>query len=251
MFHLGGSTFPATREQLTAAVTDGLRSLFTLPAGRSGVNLDGGDYPAFDRVGIDLTGARAEADRLPPEPKGTGQNQPGVSAGRLEVSGHPLYLRQAAVDLSLNASDARFDYDRDSGGRPLLVLTDAKNGQVTIEIRKVDLEALVLAGAKEAAAQQGVQIQEIHLNLTQIDSRSIGADVRVKAKKMFISATLTLRGKLSVDEALNATLADLQVNGEGMLGDMASAAIRPKLQEINGKSYPLNALSLGQVHCAI
>ena len=69
----------------------------------------------------------------------------------------------------------------------------------------------------------------------------------MKAKKLFLTTTVTLRGKLKIDDTLNASVSDLTVTGEGVLGEMAAGMIRPKLQEIDGKSYPLTALSLGQV----
>ncbi|MDB5292689.1 MAG: hypothetical protein JWL69_3930 [Phycisphaerales bacterium] len=247
MFYLGGTSFPETREQLISAVTEGIRGLVTLPAGREAVKIEGGEYPSFGKVTIDLTGARADIDRLPPEPKGVGQIQPAVSATQLEIVGRPLYVREAAVDLSLSARDALFAYDRDAQGRPILVLMRANDGHVAVEIKKQDAEALLLGGARDAAKQQGVQIIEAQLSLTQLDERSVAAEVRTKAKKLFVTAVVTIRGKLRVDDALIATVSDLTCAGQGMLGDLAAKFIGPKLAEVNGRSFPLAALSLGDV----
>lgn len=247
MFPLGGSNFPTSREELTAAVLSGLSGVLILPGNREAVKLEGGNFPALDRVAIDLTGARAEADRLPPEPRGVGQVQPGPSAAKLDVAGHPITVRSAPVDLDLSAADAKFNYDRDAAGKPVLVLAEARQGQVTVQILQADLKTLIQTGAKEAAAKHGVQIQETHLTLTQLDPRSLAAEIRVKAKKLFVSATVSIRGQLRIDDAMNATVSDLACHGEGMLGDMASALIRPKLDQINGKSYPLSAIALGSV----
>ena len=246
MFYLGGSTFPNSREQLASAVTTGLRELLTLPP-RDIIHIDGGNYPAFDKVMIDLTGARSAGDKLPPEPKPDGATEPGVSAGRLEAVARPLYIRDAAIELSLTADAARFDYGRDVTGKAMLLLLEAKNGQVTIQIARSALDTLVISAAREAARAHGVQILETTLNLTQLDPRSVSADIRIKAKKLFITATLFLKGKLSVDDALNAKVYDLSVTGEGMLGELAGGAIRPHLQQIDGKSFPLTALPLGEV----
>ncbi|HWE03973.1 MAG TPA: hypothetical protein VG326_16330 [Tepidisphaeraceae bacterium] len=246
MFYLGGSEFPTTTEQLIASVTQGAARLFTLASSGGAMKIEGGSYPSFSLVTIDLTGARA-VDRLPPEPKGVGPSQPGVFADRLEVAAHPLYIRQAAVQLDLTAASARFVYDRDASGSPILSLADAQDGRMTIAIQKPELDALVLSGAKEAASKQGVQILEMSLGLTQIDPRALAVEVRAKVKKLFVTTTLTLRGKLKVDDNLNAGVSDLTVSGDGMMGDMAAAAIRPKFQEIDGRSFPLTALSLGQV----
>ncbi|MDB5174797.1 MAG: hypothetical protein JWN51_3570, partial [Phycisphaerales bacterium] len=246
MFYLGGTSFPATRDQLILAVTEGLRGLFTLPPGREAVKIEGGEYPAFDQVVIDLTGARAEIDRIPPEPKGTGQIQPAVSAARLGIVGRPLYVGEAAANLVLTARDALFAYDRDAQGKPILLLMQATNGSVAVEIKKQDAEALLLAGARDAAKAQGVQILEAQLSLTQIDERTVAAEVRVKAKK-FVTAVVIIRGRLRVDESLSATVSDLTCTGQGMLGDMASKILSPKLAQINGRAFPLAALSLGDV----
>jgi hypothetical protein len=254
MFQLGGSNYPATREELVSAVTEGLRGLLTLPAGRQVVKIDpsagpgaAGGYPAFDRVVIDLTGSRFAGDKIPPEPKGTGKTQPAGVAGKLEIAGHPLYLRESAVDLALTASAATFNFDRDAAGRPILVLADARDGHATVEIRKQDLDALVMAAVREGAKAQGVQILEAQLALAQIDDRSVAADVRVKAKKLFMTATVNLRGKLGIDENFTARLSDLAISGEGVLGEMASAGIRPHILELNGREFPLSALPLGDV----
>ncbi|HET6249297.1 MAG TPA: hypothetical protein VFE47_16495 [Tepidisphaeraceae bacterium] len=255
MFQLGGSNFPKTREELVAAVTEGVRAILTLPPTKAVVTIEpstgtstgAGSDPNFARVSIDLTAARFMGDRLPPEPKGTGKTQPAGIATRFEIAGHPLYVRDAAVDLALTAGDARFNYDRDAAGRPILVLADAKNGTVAVRIRKNDLDALVLTAAREGAKQQGVQILEAQLALTQVNDRSVSADVRVKAKKMFMTATLNLRGKLAIDDALNARISGLSVSGEGVLGEMASAGIRPHVQALDGRTFPLTALPLGDV----
>ncbi|HWE94021.1 MAG TPA: hypothetical protein VG269_08670 [Tepidisphaeraceae bacterium] len=246
MFYLGGSSFPTTREQLILAVTDGLRGLMTLPAGREVVKIQGGEFPLFDQVVIDLTGARADIDRIPPEPRGTGEIQPGVTTSRLGIIGRPLFVREAAANLVLAARNALFAYDRDAQGKPILMLMHAVDGTVSLEIKKQDAEALLLAAAREAAKAQGVQILEAQLSLTQIDERTVAAEVRAKAKK-FVTAVVIIRGKLRVDESLSATVSDLTCTGEGMLGDMASKILGPKLAQINGRAFPLAALSLGYV----
>lgn len=246
MFHLGGSGFPTTREQLISAVTDGLRSLVALPTGKEVVRVDG-SYPAFNRVAIDLSGAVASLERLPPEPRGVGQATPAVSATRLEVAAHPLWIGEGQVDLTLGADHAQFNYDRDKEGRPVLALSDAKNGKINLQISKRDLDALLLAVGRQAAAKQGAQIVESQLTLNQLDPRSVAVEVRVKAKKLFVSAAVKVSGRLAIDDALRASGSGLACSGEGMLGDMVCGALRPQLAKIDGRSFPLTALSLGQV----
>ena len=49
MFHLGGSEFPKTTDQLIAAITQGAVQLFTLPSSGAIMKIDGGNYPGFIR----------------------------------------------------------------------------------------------------------------------------------------------------------------------------------------------------------
>ena len=60
------------REELAGAVKAGLRELLDLPSGRDAVTFEGGNYPVFDRVVVDLTAARSDLDRIPPEPRRRG-----------------------------------------------------------------------------------------------------------------------------------------------------------------------------------
>ena len=247
MFFLGGTDFPTTRASLAAAVREGLRKVLTLPSAGEVVKIEGGELPTVQSVRVDLTGARAPLDHLPPEPRGVGQPQPAGTAETLEVMAHPVYLGEAAVDLALSARGVTFDYERDAAGRPLLVLKDAREGQVSLQVTRADLENLLLTAARTAAVRQGVQIQEANLNLKQLDPRTVGAEVRVKAKKMFVSAVITLRGRLAIDDALNATASDLACDGEGVLGGMACSVLRPQLDKVSNRVFPLTALSLGEI----
>ena len=247
MIPLGGNEFPSTREELVQAVTQGLGRYLSLPGGGQAVEVTGGNYPDFADVRISLTNARFEGQTLPPPPRGIGRIQPGVTAQQLELTGSPIFVRQSPVSVKLTASNARFDYDRDARNQPVLTLTDARNGNMSIEMQKSDLEKLVLAEARTAAAAQGVQVQDVAITLNSIDARSVSAEARVKAKKLFVTATIVVRGTLRISDDLVATVGGLSVSGEGMMGEMAAGAIRPKLAAAEGKTFPLSALSLGQV----
>src|SRR4029079_16222188 len=97
------------------------------------------------------------------------------------------------------------------------------------------------------AKQQGVTVQDLSVNLTSEGDRSVEAEVRVKAKKLMMSGVIHVRGKLDVDDELNATVSDLSCKGEGVVGSMAAGLIQGKLQEYNGRRIPLMAFSLGDV----
>jgi hypothetical protein len=186
-------------------------------------------------------------DNPPPRPKPVGKRRDGLQVNQLEVSAHPIRYQDSKLMFELKATGVELDYARDKGGRPLLVLTDAAEGHVKAKISKKDIEELVLQLVTVAAEQQGVKVQELELGLESDGPRSIAVDARVKAKKMGISGVVHVRGRLDVDDQLNAVFSDLECEGEGMVGTLAAKLIQPKMREYQGRKIPLVAFSLGDL----
>ena len=228
---------------------ESLRTIFAFSPGEiRPVRVAGGNLAAVDKIRIDLSGATViDARRPPPRPVGIGQAEPGVHAAQLEILGHPVHVQGAGMHLDLNAGDVLFNYDRDREGRPLLLLAAAEAGRMTIEISRDDLETLLLAEAKAAAAKQGVAVEKAALDLVPIDQRSVAIVARVTAKKLFARATVEVRGQLRIDDELNAKLLALSCEGEGIVGSLAGSLIRPYLERFNNAELPLAAVSLGTV----
>lgn len=249
MFYLSGHDFPQSAQELESSLLESLRTLFTFSSGGAKpVRVEGGNYPKVDSIQVDLGGGAVNARRPPPKPVGVGQSRPGVHASRLEILGHPLRLQEAKVHLDLSASDVSFDYDRDREGHPLLLLATAEAGHAAVEISRSDLEALLLAEARTAAARQGVAVEKAALDLVPIDQRSVAIAIRVTAKKLVARATVEVKGQLRVDDHLNAKLSALSCEGEGIMGVVAGNLIRPYLERFNNTELPLMAISLGAVH---
>jgi hypothetical protein len=127
------------------------------------------------------------------------------------------------------------------------VLSDAEDGKVEAKITKDDIQTLLLAAAGMAAKQQGITIQDLDLDLKSDGPRSVAADVRIKAKKMMMSGVINITGKLDVDDDLNATISNLNCNGEGMIGSVAAGIVQKKIAPYDGMEVPLMAFSLGDV----
>jgi hypothetical protein len=246
MFPLSGKKFPTSADELSASIEDAIRDVFSLPK-TAGVSVTGGKFPDLKQVVIDLSGAKLSATEPPPKPVGVGKRKPGPTVETLEITGHPILYEQTKLDLDLHATGLRFDFDRDKRGGPLLVLAAAEEGRVDAKIKKKDIEAVLLSVASIAAKEQGVTIQDLELDLRSTGPRSVSADVRVKAKKMMMSSVLNLSGSADVDDELNATLSDLNVKGEGIIGGAAAAFLQKHVKAYNGKQIPLMAFSLGDV----
>ena len=247
MFPLAGDQFPKSSDELTIAIRDALNKVFVLPDPQTAVRVEGGQWPSIDSLTVDLSGASLRGAQPPPRPQPTAERNPGITVGRVQVSGHPIRYQQSKLDLELSATALRLDFARDKTGQPLLILADAGDGQLRLRTEKEDLRAMLLAAATIAARQHGATIQDLQINLASQGGKSIAGEVRVKAKKMIMSGTVTLRGSVSVFDTLVARPSNLSCTGEGMIGVMAAAMINPKLKAIEGQMIPLTALSLGDV----
>jgi hypothetical protein len=126
-------------------------------------------------------------------------------------------------------------------------LAQAHNGQVSANITRADIEKLLLAGAKQAAASKGVTIEETALKLRSVGPRSIEVNLNVRARMSFFSANVPISGRLVIDDRFNATISDLACRGEGPVGLIVAGLVTPRLEPYNGKQIPLMALPLGDV----
>lgn len=247
MFPLAGKTFPQTAAELSSSIQSALADVLTFPGKGSPVTVDAPNYPAVNRLAVDLSGARVTAKTPPPRPQPTGQREPGITVDQLDVTGKPVLYENGKANLEVRGKGLTFQFARDQQGHPLLVLSGANEGSVDVNVTKADLQALALAAANLAAKEHGVKIESVDLDLKSEGDRAVSGDVRVKAKKMMLSGVLRVSGRLAIDEDLKATISDLACSGEGMIGSMVAGVVQPKLKGYNGKQVPLMAFSLGDV----
>ena len=247
MFPLAGKDFPESRQQLADAIRRALAEILSLPKNNQVVTIEGGKFPAIDRVKVDLSNASVSSDLPPPPPKPAGKREPGPVVSDVQVVARPLRYQDGKAEFQLDASDVRFDFARDAQGNAMLVLRDARSGHVEVMIGQDDLQSLLKAAAGMAARQQGVTIQDLQVKLSSQGPRAIDAEARVKARKMVMSGTLTLRARVEIDDELVATLSNLSASGEGMIGSMAAGLIQGKLKQLQGERIPLTAFSLGDI----
>lgn len=247
MFPLTGKSFPNSSDELAESIRAALADVISLPSNGSVVTVKGGSYPVVRNLKVNLDGATITAAEPPARPKPAGKREPGIEVDQLEVGGHPIKYEQNKLDLTLKAQNVRFDFARDKKGRALLVLTSARDGHVQAKISKADIRALVTSIAREVAKQQKIQIQDLELDLVAHGSRSLAADVRIKAKKLLMTGVIRIKGRVDVDDELVATLSDLRAEGEGVVGSLASGIVEHHLKPHEGRRIPLVAFSLGDV----
>ena len=87
----------------------------------------------------------------------------------------------------------------------------------------------------------------MQLNLTSRGSRSLGVEIRVQARKLFIRAFVRVAGVLKIDEQLVARFANLTCNGDGAIATLACGVLTPHLQALQNRSFPLLTFAPGEV----
>lgn len=244
MFQLPNKTFPSDAEGLRLALEQSLRRVLTAPGPT--VTVEDKSYPRLAALRISLDGATT-GDEPPPRPTPpfeiTGQD---LGVANFEVSGRPFFIGPARVELACVARDIRLAQARDGDGNALLILQDAAAGKIEIAIAKADLEALALTAAKAAASRQGVQVEDIRIELRARSERVLDIVAQIQAKKLFLGATLRISGRAEIDERLTARVSELECTGDGTLGTLACGLISPHLQRLSGREFSLMALPIGE-----
>jgi hypothetical protein len=244
MFPFNTDTFPTTAAELSRRLNDSLRRLFAL--NRDPVEVHDKSYPHLDSMTVSLDGARIP-EQPPPKPTVIGTPQPAVTIDSFRVTASPFSVGPASVDFGLNAQRVDLWQAKDRGGNVLLLLQNATDGRVEISISISDLEALIAAVATAEAGKHGVNIDSVELSLRSRSPRSLAAQVRLRAKKLFISASLRITAQLDLDEQLNAKLTGLDCIGDGAIASVACGVLKPHLQKLDGREFALMSLPLGEV----
>lgn len=244
MIPLAVSSLPANAASLRDALEEGLRQFVRLDG--TIVTVEDRDYPELAAIRISLDNATL-VDR-PAQPAMTsGEVKPALQIDNFEITGAPIRLREAAINLSCRASQVVFGQALDAKGRVTLVLQKAAEGFVEVVTSVSDLENAVRTGARAAGAEQGVKVEDVKIDLRSRGDRALDATVSVRAKKLFLSATVRINGSATIDENLSARLSGLTCTGEGPLGSLACGFLNPYLQRFEGREFSLLALPLGEV----
>ena len=128
----------------------------------------------------------------------------------------------------------------------MLLLHNAGQGSVEASVSKSDLEALIAQLAKSKAEEHGVSIDSVELSLRSQSPRSLAAEVRLRAKKLFLSTSIKITAQVDLDAELNARLSGLDCAGEGAMGGVACGVLKPHLEKLNGRAFALLSLPLGE-----
>ena len=153
----------------------------------------------------------------------------------------------AAIDFAFDARMLQLHQATDRQGHIVLLLQNAAEGHVQISAALSDLEALITEVVKSEAGKHGVNVDNVRLSLRSRSPRSLAAEVLLRAKKLFLSASLRITGQLELDEELNARISGLDCTGEGAMASVACGVLKPHLHALDGREFSLMSLPLGEV----
>lgn len=141
--------------------------------------------------------------------------------------------------INFSADDVALDVAKNAAGQLAPSLAGARNGSVLVELTRAELQGMLMAFARAAAAEQGAKVESADLTLAQAGDRAVTATLRVRAKKAFIPATVTVDGRADVDDRLNVRLSGLRCAGDGMVGGVVAGVIGAKLGAFEGRDFAL------------
>ena len=247
MIPLAGPKLPASREELARAIEQALRRHVTKSG--SMVEVRSRVFPYLDELLINLDGARFESAPPPPTPL-TGEKKPAFEAARVRLSAQNVSVRGVPVNLQIEARDVVLQKVDDANGQTVLLPHNVRAGHLTISAVQLDLEQALARFIDEAAQAHGIQIDQVRLAVRERGPRSLAAEVRVQARKLFLRAKIDIYGRLDIDDVFVARLSQLQCRSTGVVGTRACAILQPRLDEFDGKAFSLKSLPLGntQLH---
>ena len=244
MFPLKATNLPSSAEALERLLNESLRRVFEVEV--NPVSVRDASYPNLAEIDIALDRARLRPDSPRPQLI-SGETSPAIHADSLAVHASALSLGPATVDLSLSARSLHLNQGKDSNGEIVLSIHDAADGKIDISTPLANLEEAIAQVAKGEAGKHGVTIENVQLTARAMSPQSLEVEVRLRARKLFLSASVRITGQLDLDRELNARISGLKCKGDGAIAAIACGVLDPHLQRLDGRDFSLMSLPLGAI----
>lgn len=244
MFPLKTAALPSSAAALARLLNESLRRVFDV--GLDPVTIRDASYPNLAEINIALDRARLRPD--PPQAQlVSGKTSPSLQVGQLAVHASALSIGPATVDLALSARAVHLGQGKDSNDEIVLSLNDAAEGKIEVSTSLADLEEVIAKIATGEAGKHGVTIEDVQLAARATSPRSLEVEVRLRARKLFLSASIRIAGQLDLDTELNAKISGLKCKGAGAIAAIACGVLDPHLQRLDGREFSLMSLPLGEI----
>lgn len=248
IFPMAEPPVPGEPQSLERAMTEGWRKRMKVPDGANLVRIEGArSDTVIGSMFIDLSDVAIDYDRDQKKLRPKKHVYDSLHVANFVFVANPLVLEKSRMILGMTVADARLDLRSDRRGRPMLTLTDARDGTLTLEVPKEDVDALLLYAARKMAGQYGVSIDRTHLEVDIIEDRAIKIDLKIDTRLGFLPAGLRFKSRIDIDDQLNGTIARLDCEGDQVLGPLISMIVDPVLASYEGKKRPLVGFEWGDI----
>ncbi|MEP6602649.1 MAG: hypothetical protein ABJB69_01730 [Spartobacteria bacterium] len=244
MIPLQREKFPDSKAALADAMDESLRQF--VHKDERVVSINSRVFPYLDEIAINFDGAKLEA-RPPAPPTAVGETKSACETALLTLSARKVSVQGAPVNVQLEARDVVFHEGRDADGKLLLLVKSVRTGNIVISASQLDLEHAIGQVAQREARKNGINIEQTRVSLRARGPRSISADVRLEARKLLFRAKIDISGQLHVDDEFVARISNLICKGEGAVGSIACGILDPHLRKLEGQTFSLMSLPLGEV----
>lgn len=235
MFILSGDAFPNDTQSLLAALAPGVR----LHGARGDAVVIEGSFPSLDVLRMNLTGVRLDSRAMLTSAAENAAG--GFFARAVEITAEPALVASVPVRLRLHAEDCVVAFGTAADGTRAALLESCGSGTLDVGATTVDLEAALLALARDAASAHGAEVKSVSLTLEAESPHAVAVTAVAIAKAMFFTATLTMRGRVALDGELKLRLSEATCTGDGMVANLAAAQLRPRLAELEGREFSLRS----------
>ena len=245
MFPLHTAAFPSSASDLERLLNESLERSFVTAS--PPVTVLGQEYPHLEAITVSLDGAQLRPDA--PRPSSlSGETSPALEIDQFNLSARSLSLGPVALDLALAARNVHLRQGKGSNNQITLSLDRAADGTIEISLAQADLEALVSKLAQDQAGKHGITIESVKLTMQQENPHSLAVQIQLGARKLFLAASLRVTGQLDLDDQLNLKVSGLNCTGDGGVSTLACGIIKPYLEKIDGRVFPLiSFLPLGEI----
>jgi hypothetical protein len=163
----------------------------------------------------------------------------------VEIIATPARFATLRINFVLRAENCALACNTARDGTRSIALQECAAGEIELNAGISDIEAALLAVAQDAAAEHGAEIESVRVAVQVETPRRVALTASAVAKAMFLTATLTMHGRLEIDDEFNATLRGLECAGDGMLANLAAGYLRPRLAQLDARSFSIASLLAG------
>jgi hypothetical protein len=244
MFPLHSKDFPSSKDEFALALEQSLRRHVRKDVPL--VAVSSRVFPYFDEIAINLDGAQFDS-RFPAPPRVIGETKHACEAAIVTVSARDVLIQGVPLSLRMEVRDVVFHQGQDENGEALLIVQKAREGHVVVSAAQSDLEKVIAETARLQAGKHGVSVENVRLALRARGARSIAANVQFQARKLLFRTNIDISGQLAVTDDFVAKASQLKCKGDGAIGSLACSVLEPHLQRLDGESFPLMSLPLGEI----